>query len=45
VDNGPEEDNSLAIHTLRWHQVATGDQKDLYSLDQRSYALQIEKSF
>ena len=45
VDKGPETDNSLAIHTLRWHQMANADQRDLYSVDQRSYALQAEKSF
>jgi hypothetical protein len=45
VDKGTAGGNDLAIHTLRWHQMGTTDQKDLYSLDQRSYALQVEKSF
>jgi outer membrane receptor protein involved in Fe transport len=44
-DKGPDGDNSLAIHTLRWHQMGTSDQKDLYSVDQRSYALRVEKTF
>jgi hypothetical protein len=45
VDKGPDEDNSLAIHTLRWHQMANAEQKDLYSVDQRSYMLRLEKTF
>ncbi|HLP41439.1 MAG TPA: TonB-dependent receptor, partial [Fibrobacteria bacterium] len=44
VDNGPEKDNTLAIHTLRWHQMADLAHKDLYSVDQRSYLLRVEKS-
>jgi hypothetical protein len=45
VDEGPDTDNRLGIHTLRWHQMANADQRDLYSVDQRSYALRIEKTF
>jgi outer membrane receptor protein involved in Fe transport len=45
VDKWTDDENELAIHTLRWHQMGTADQKDLYSVDQRSYALRIEKAF
>jgi hypothetical protein len=44
-DDGPGGNTPLAIHTLRWHQMGTADQKDLYSVDQRSYALRLEKTF
>ena len=39
------DDNDLVIHTLRWHQMGIVDQKDLYSVDQRSYAVSLEKTF
>ncbi len=45
VDKGSAESNDLAIHTLRWQQMGTSDQKDLYSVDRRSYALRLEKVF
>jgi outer membrane receptor protein involved in Fe transport len=45
VDKGTADDNDLAIHTLRWHQMGTVEQKDLYSVDQRSYAVSLEKTF
>lgn len=45
LDRGPAGNNSLAIHTLRWHQMGTREQKDLYSVDQRSYQARMEKSF
>ena len=45
VDNGTSEDNSLAGNTLRWQQMGVPNQKDLYAVDLRSYAIKVEKAF
>ncbi len=45
VDEGTLEDNSLAGNTLRWQQMGVPNQKDLYAVDLRSYAIKVEKTF
>lgn len=45
VDKGTQTDNDWASNTLRWQQMGTPDQKDLYAVDLRSYAIKINKSF
>jgi outer membrane receptor protein involved in Fe transport len=37
--------SELAINSLRWQQRGTPDQNDLYSLDYRSFAMKMDKSF
>ena len=38
-------DDRWVAHTLRWQQMGTGEQTDLYSVDIRSYAMRVEKAF
>jgi hypothetical protein len=35
----------LTINTIRWQQMYSADQKDLYSTDQRTFEIRLSKSF
>lgn len=45
VDNGSGTDNDLAINSLRWQQMGAPDQRDVWAVDLRSYAITVEKAF
>ena len=36
---------STSLNSVRWQQSAFADQKDLYTVDQRSFAIKLEKTF
>ena len=36
---------STSLNAVRWQQSAFADQKDLYTVDQRSFAIKLEKTF